>query len=64
MALCSYMYLYRARCYGKRYLNDDFKSLRSISIASCTILNLVDVHGGQSAQDNKSHTHMLRAECA
>ena len=59
-----YICMYRSRCHGNVRLNDDSKSERSIPIALRVIINPVDVRGGQSARDNKSHTRTLRAECA
>ena len=47
---------YRSCCHGNRHLNNDSKSQRSISIASRMILNLIGIHGRQSAHDDKSHT--------
>ena len=35
---------YRSCCHGNGHLNDDFKSLRSILIASYVILNLIVVY--------------------
>ena len=57
-------YEHRSCCHGNVHLNDDSKSQRNIPIASCVILNSVDVCGRQSAHDNKSYTHMLQAESA
>ena len=54
----------RSRCHGNVRLNDDSKSQRSIPIASRVIIYPVDVRGGQSARDDKSHTCTWRAECA
>ena len=56
--------IHRSHCHGNVRLNNDSKSQRSIPIALCVIINPVDVRGGQSARDEKSHTHTMRAECA
>ena len=53
----------RSCCHGNVRLKDDSKLQRSIPIASRVIINPVDVRGGQSARDDKSHTRTLRAEC-
>ena len=54
----------RSHCHGNLRLNVDSKSQRSIPIASRVIINPVNVRGGQSARDDKSHTRTLWAECA
>ena len=46
------------------HLNDDSKSRRHTLNASHVNLNRVDMRGGQSAWDNKSHIHTPRAEHA
>ena len=59
-----YIYMYRSRCHGNVHLNNDSKLQRSIPIALRAIINPVDVRGGQSARDDKSHTHTWWVECA
>ena len=54
--------LHTSHYHSNMCLNNSSKSQRSNPIASCVILNSVDVHGRQSARDNKSHTRTLWAE--
>ena len=53
---------YISHWHGNVRLNHDSNSLRRTLNASRVSLNLVDVHGGQSARDNKSHIRTPRAQ--
>ena len=52
-----------SHCHGNVHLNDDSKSQRRTLNAWHMILNLVDVCGGQTARDDKSHICAPQAVC-
>ena len=56
--------IYISRWCGNVCLNDDSNPRRHPLNASRVNLNRVDVHGGQSARDDKSHRRTPRAEHA
>ena len=51
-------------CHGNVDLSDDFECQGSIPIASCMILNSIDVHGGQNACGDKNPIHICYGQSA